>query len=237
MFNPRFLFSTAPGLESILAFKDDPENADADADADADESDQNSDADADATGDNAQGEQEDTGAEASTPRSSATNDAKLKALERKLEKERKAREKLEAEKKAADDAKKSDLEKAQDAAKTAQEKQVAAERRVEELRIENEIRTKVVAAGIRGERIEATLRLIDRSAIEIEDGEIDGVDDAVEAVKKDFPEFFGSKATSSPTTGGGKGSDRDGDDDNGPQSDYEVGQALAKQRDEHKSRL
>jgi hypothetical protein len=229
-FNPRdVLFRNPAGLESLLAFKDDPDD---------DDSDHNPSSGDGATGGEVQGGSDPAGNEGASPGSSSSADAdRARALELELAKERKARAALESEKQKREDEKKSELEKAQTAAATEREKREAAERNLEAMRVENALRTKALAAGVRGDRLEGALRLVNRSTVQVDDdGNLVGVEAAVEDVKKQFPEFFGVSSTSSPSTGGGKSGDRSGGDD-GPQSDYEVGQALAKGRKTTKSRL
>lgn len=164
-------------------------------------------------------------------------DDRVKSLEARLEKERKQREKLEAEKKKREDEKKTELERAQERAKLEREKREAAEKQVEAMRRDNALREKLAASGARADRMSAIMRVVDTNSITSdEEGNLLGIEAAVEDAKKEFPEFFGAKSTADASTGGGKSGDRGGSDGE-PQTDYEVGRAIAKNTKKKKTRL
>lgn len=70
-----------------------------------------------------------------------------------------------------------------------------------------QVRAELAAAGFQNpskDRIARALRMIDRSAIELDDdGEIDGLTEQIETLKADFPEFF-TPAGGDGGSGGGK---------------------------------
>jgi hypothetical protein len=163
---------------------------------------------------------------------------RIKALEAKLEKERKAREKLETEKAAREESKKTDLEKAQARAELETEKAKTATARLESVLRDNALRDAASKAGARGDRLAAILKITDKSGITVdEDGAMVGADAAIKSAKEEFPEFFGSSSTANLGSGGGKTGDRDDDGDKGPQTDYEVGQAIARKGKKKNNRL
>lgn len=162
----------------------------------------------------------------------------LKAMRAKLEKERKQREALEKEKQAREDEKKSELEKAQDKAKKEAERAEAAESKYAEMVRDNAVRDALLAEGARADRVAALLRVVDKSGVTHDDsGELVGAEAAAKAAKAEYPEFFGddSKPTANASTGGGKPSDKGEPEE--PESDYEVGRALAKQGKAKQNRI
>lgn len=92
------------------------------------------------------------------------------------------------------------------------------------------------AAASRGvKRQSAIAKLVDWSKVELnDDGDVVGLDEALDEVETAVPELFGSTeaepnpTTSAPTTGAGKQSDRNLGDDQGFDDGRELGRAIRK---------
>lgn len=115
----------------------------------------------------------------------------------------------EAEKRAREAA-----ERERDAAKTSAEK---AEERYKSLLKSSALESALSSKGVRGERLKAAIRNADPSKLSVEGDEekgyeVKGEDDAAEAVKSDFPEWFGeAKPDPVRETPGGSGGAAQGD--------------------------
>ncbi|MCU1617785.1 MAG: hypothetical protein JWO98_5325 [Frankiales bacterium] len=73
----------------------------------------------------------------------------------------------------------------------------------------SEVRGALRAAGIKPERIAKLVGMVNLDDLDVDDDEVTGVDDAVDELKREWPELFGVvKTKRRPVAGGG---DRDGD--------------------------
>lgn len=69
-----------------------------------------------------------------------------------------------------------------------------------------EARAALVAAGVPAERVGRALGMLDLDDLELDDDGLDGIDDAIDDLKKDVPEFFPTKRKRRESVaGGGKG--------------------------------
>jgi len=169
---------------------DDDEDKDGDDDEDGDE-------EADAAG-SAKDDDSDVDAEEDVERLRAA----IKA-ERKLQREASAqaaeqkRKRKEAEAKVKDQAGTPD-----EAAKAIEEARTAAREPLIRKLLTASARSAFLTAGFQGEVSERFIKLIDRDALDIDDdGEIDGLDEQIAQIKRDFPEKFKRKRTGPGDTG------------------------------------
>src|SRR5487761_605939 len=107
--------------------------------------------------------------------------------------------------KDAEDSQKTELQKAQEEATKAREEAVAAQAEAKNSRITTALALKIRDEGINPDRAAAAMRLVDSSKLEVKDGEVVGLDDAVKALKEASPEWFGAFKGSLPDASGSGG--------------------------------
>lgn len=99
-----------------------------------------------------------------------------------------------------------DADKAEKARVKAEERATAAEERYTNTLREYALRDALRDSGINPERLRSAMRLADLSALEVDkEDNVSGIEDVVEAVQKEAPEFFGEQArprVSAPQTNG-----------------------------------
>jgi len=117
--------------------------------------------------------------------------------------------KVVADKKANDEAEKTDLEKANEKATAAEQKATAAEARANKIALEAETKIQAVAAGIDPKRVAKVLKMIDISEVEVKDGkvDVDGLNEKINELLEEFPEFKAGKKNEIPDSSGGKDKD------------------------------
>lgn len=166
---------------------DDDEDGDDDADEDGDEE-----TDADASS-----EEDDDGDDPAKLK--ASRDRLKEALARANADARRNRERYKAAKAAAD---KKPEGSPDEAAKAIEEARVAAREPLVRKLLTASAKSAFLSAGFQGEVSERFIKLIDRDALDIDDdGEIDGLDEQVAQIKRDFPEKFKRKRTGPGDTG------------------------------------
>jgi hypothetical protein len=72
-----------------------------------------------------------------------------------------------------------------------------------------EAKSSLLAAGVAPERVQRALGMLDLDELDLDDDGLDGIDEAISELKKDVPEFFGSRRRRRQSVAGE--GDRDGD--------------------------
>lgn len=106
-----------------------------------------------------------------------------------------------------EDAQKSELERAQTAAQELTKRAEEAEGSLRETLVNSSVESALREAGINPARVKTAMKLIDRSAIEVDGSEVKGVTEAVAALKTETAEWFGATAGApdmTRTTGDGR---------------------------------
>lgn len=173
---------------------------DDDDDEDDDEEDDEDDEDADKSDEELREELKKTRAALSRANgASAKRRRALREKERELEEARKPKPK----KKASDDDEDApDLDTIRHEAKTEGEK-------VGILRAKKaEAKSALLAAGVSPERVGRLVGMLDLDELDLDDDGLDGIDDAIDDLRKDVPEFFAKKRTRRESVAGER--DRDG---------------------------
>jgi len=181
--------------------EDDDDEDDEDDDEDDEDDDEDDDDLADLSDDELRAELKKARASLST--SSGSNKKKrdrIKKLNRELEEERNKKSKPAGKKKADDDdddAPDLDL--------------IRAEARKEGLAIakKSEAKSALLAAGVAKERVAKAVGLLDLDELDLDNGELDGIDEAIDELKGDWPELFATKRRRRGSVAGE--GDRDGD--------------------------
>lgn len=113
-----------------------------------------------------------------------------KQLKREAKEAKRRADAAEAERNQLRQAQESEQEKIQRERDEYREQAETASQRADRLLVDSEIRDLAIDKGVDPKRVKRVLRLIDRDDITVEDGEVDGVDEALDEVLGDFPEFL-----------------------------------------------
>lgn len=119
-----------------------------------------------------------------------------------------AKERIAAQK-AAEDAAKTEVERLADEAKAANARAQKAEREAFATRALSKLESGLRDAGLKPERVGTALKLVDLSGIKVEGTEVQGITEAIDAVKAESPEWFGTTSRGAPDVTGGAGGDVD----------------------------
>lgn len=112
--------------------------------------------------------------------------------------------------KAAEDAQKSELQKATEERDRLKAEAEAAKAEAHAARLDAALERALRDSGLKPERLGTAMRLADRSSLEVTGSEVKGVTEAVEAIKKESPEWFGSPGSPPDASGGTNGSNGTG---------------------------
>lgn len=107
--------------------------------------------------------------------------------------------------KDAEDSQKTELQKAQEDAVKAREEAVTAQAEAKNSRVDTALALAIRDAGINPDRAAAAMRLVDTSKLEVNGAEITGLDDVVQELKTQSPEWFGAKFSPPDASGSGGG--------------------------------
>lgn len=102
----------------------------------------------------------------------------------------------------AEEAGKTELQKAQERAAELERKAAEAEATALQVRLDAALEGSLRDGGIKPERVAAAMRLADRSALSVEDGQVKGLSEVIEALKAESPEWFGATVKAPDATGG-----------------------------------
>lgn len=135
-------------------------------------------------------------------------------------------------KKKADDDKKTELEKLQDQLNKANQDKDNAAAKAKQTLIIADFKVKAIEQGLDSKQIEAALKLVDITSVEVkDDGTVEGSEDVIKKVLEDYPFLKGSTNNN---IGGGAGGNPGGGDGKGEK--LSIGQRLAKSRKEQAER-
>ena len=105
--------------------------------------------------------------------------------------------------KVAEEEKKTELQRSQEETAQLRAEAEAAKAESRASRVESALQLSLRDAGINPERAAAAMRLVDSSKLEVDGGEVKGLDEAVKELKSQSPEWFGPKFTPPDASGSG----------------------------------
>lgn len=198
---PRFVIPFAKSVSGSSKSNDDEDDDDEDDD---DEDDDEDDPDADKTDDELRDELKKTRAALSKANGQSAKRRKaLRERERELEEARKPKPKKKSSDDDDDDGPDLDTIRHEARAEGSKEGITRAKKA--------EAKAALLGAGVNPARVVKAVGLLDLDELDLDDDGLDGVDDAIEDLRKEWPELFAKKRVKRDSTAGNRDSDGDGE--------------------------